>query len=83
MRQEAFESGYGWLGLRDFVVCVQSYEKDSPSSGLFRVKVYNEHGTAQRTGTCMVPGEGRIPPKACGLLSHCRDMGGTGILLGS
>ena len=30
MRQEAFESGYGWLGLRDFVVCVQSYKKRSP-----------------------------------------------------
>jgi hypothetical protein len=41
MRQEAFESGYGWLGLRDFVVCVQSYKKESPSSGLFRVTVYD------------------------------------------
>jgi hypothetical protein len=27
--------------LPGFVVCVQSYKKDSPSSGLFRVKVYN------------------------------------------
>jgi uncharacterized protein YbgA (DUF1722 family) len=57
MRQEAFESGYGWLGLRDFVVCVQSYKKDSPSSGLFRVKVYNKHGMAQRNGTGMFPRE--------------------------
>jgi hypothetical protein len=57
MRQEAFESGYGWLGLRDFVVCVQSYKKDSPSSGLFRVKVYNKHGMTQRNGTGMFPRE--------------------------
>ena len=40
-----------------FVVCVQSYKKDSPSSGLFRVKVYNEHGMAQRNGTGMFPQE--------------------------
>ena len=39
---------------KGFVVCVQS-KKDSPSSGLFRVKVYNEHGMAQRTGTGMFP----------------------------
>jgi hypothetical protein len=64
MRQEAFESGYGWLGLGIFVVCVQSYKTDSPSSGLFRVRVYNacacatgagEHGMAQRNGTGMFP----------------------------
>jgi hypothetical protein len=40
-----------------FVVCVQSYKKDSPSSGLFRVKVYNKHGMAQRNGTGMFPRE--------------------------
>jgi hypothetical protein len=40
-----------------FVVCVQSYKKDSPSSGLFRVRVYNEHGMAQRNGTGMFPRE--------------------------
>ena len=40
-----------------FVVCVQSYKKDSPSSGLFRVKVYNEHGMAERNGTGMFPRE--------------------------
>ncbi len=57
MRQEAFESGYGCLGLRDFVACVQSYKKDSPSSGLFGVKVYNEHGMAERNGTGMFPRE--------------------------
>jgi hypothetical protein len=57
MRQEALRSGYGWLGLAVFVVCVQSYKKDSPSSGLFRVKVYNEHGMAQRNGTGMFPRE--------------------------
>lgn len=28
-------------------------KKDSPSSGLFRVKVYNEHGMVQRNGTGM------------------------------
>jgi uncharacterized protein YbgA (DUF1722 family) len=27
---EAFESGYGWLGLRDSVVCVQSYKPANP-----------------------------------------------------
>jgi hypothetical protein len=40
-----------------FVVCVQSYKKNSPISGLFRVKVYNKHGTPQRTGTGMFPRE--------------------------
>ena len=62
----ALESGYGWSGLAVFVVCVQSYKKDSPSSGLFRVKVCNtfayasgagEHGMAQRNGTGMFPRE--------------------------
>lgn len=33
-------------GLHGFV-----FKKDSPSSGLYRVKVYNEHGMAERTGT--------------------------------
>jgi uncharacterized protein YbgA (DUF1722 family)/uncharacterized protein YbbK (DUF523 family) len=33
------------LGLHGFV-----FKKDSPSSGLFRVKVYNEHGMAERNG---------------------------------
>jgi hypothetical protein len=51
------ESGCGRLGLKGFVVCVQSYKKDSPSSGLFRVKVYNEHGMVQRNGTGMFPRE--------------------------
>jgi uncharacterized protein YbgA (DUF1722 family) len=31
------------------------FKKDSPSSGLFRVKVYNKHGMAQRNGTGMFP----------------------------
>lgn len=31
------------------------FKKDSPSSGLFRVKVYNEHGVAQRNGTGIFP----------------------------
>jgi uncharacterized protein YbgA (DUF1722 family)/uncharacterized protein YbbK (DUF523 family) len=39
-------------GLHGFV-----FKKDSPSSGLFRVKVYNEHGMAQRNGTGMFPRE--------------------------
>jgi uncharacterized protein YbbK (DUF523 family) len=34
-----------------------SIKKDSPSSGLFRVKVYNENGMAQRNGTGMFPRE--------------------------
>jgi uncharacterized protein YbgA (DUF1722 family)/uncharacterized protein YbbK (DUF523 family) len=38
------------VGLHGFV-----FKKDSPSSGLFRVKVYNEHGMAARTGTGMFP----------------------------
>jgi uncharacterized protein YbgA (DUF1722 family) len=40
------------VGLHGFV-----FKKDSPSSGLFRVKVYNEHGLAQRNGTGMFPRE--------------------------
>jgi hypothetical protein len=32
-------------------------KKDSPSSGFFRVKVYNEHGMAQRNRTGMSPCE--------------------------
>jgi uncharacterized protein YbgA (DUF1722 family)/uncharacterized protein YbbK (DUF523 family) len=39
-------------GLHGFV-----FKKDSPSSGLFRVKVYNEHGMAERNGTGMFPRE--------------------------
>jgi uncharacterized protein YbgA (DUF1722 family)/uncharacterized protein YbbK (DUF523 family) len=35
-------------GLHGFV-----FKKDSPSSGLFRVRVYNEHGMAQREGIGM------------------------------
>jgi uncharacterized protein YbbK (DUF523 family) len=44
-------------GLHGFV-----FKKDSPSSGLFRVKVYNEHGMAQRSGTGMFPAgaDGRV-----------------------
>jgi uncharacterized protein YbgA (DUF1722 family)/uncharacterized protein YbbK (DUF523 family) len=33
------------------------FKKDSPSSGLFRVRVYNEHGMAQRVGTGIFPQE--------------------------
>jgi uncharacterized protein YbgA (DUF1722 family)/uncharacterized protein YbbK (DUF523 family) len=32
-------------------------KKDSPSSGVFRVKVYNEHSMAQRVGTGIFPRE--------------------------
>lgn len=39
-------------GLHGFV-----FKRDSPSSGLFRVKVYNEHGMAERNGTGMFPRE--------------------------
>jgi hypothetical protein len=42
VHQATSECGYGWLGLGVFVVCVQSYKKNSPSSGLFRVKVLSE-----------------------------------------
>jgi uncharacterized protein YbgA (DUF1722 family)/uncharacterized protein YbbK (DUF523 family) len=38
------------VGLHGFV-----FKKDSPSSGLFRVKVYNEHGMAERNGIGMFP----------------------------
>ena len=54
---EAFKLGYASSGFAVFVVCVQSYKKDSPSSGLFRMKVYNEHGMAERKGTGMFPRE--------------------------
>ncbi len=40
------------VGLHGFV-----FKKDSPSSGLFRVKVYGEHGMAARTGTGLFPRE--------------------------
>ncbi|HUT21181.1 MAG TPA: DUF523 domain-containing protein, partial [Anaerolineae bacterium] len=33
------------------------FKKDSPSSGLLRVRVYNEHGMAQRVGIGMFPRE--------------------------
>jgi uncharacterized protein YbgA (DUF1722 family)/uncharacterized protein YbbK (DUF523 family) len=36
-------------------LCGFVFKKDSPSSGLFRVRVYNEHGMAQRNGTGMFP----------------------------
>lgn len=39
-------------GLHGFV-----FKKDSPSSGLFRVRVYDEHGMAQRAGIGMFPRE--------------------------
>ena len=38
------------VGLHGFV-----FKKDSPSSGLFRVKVYDEQGMPKRTGTGMFP----------------------------
>ena len=40
------------LGLGGFV-----FKNDSPSSGMFRVRVYNEHGMAERTGTGIFPRE--------------------------
>ncbi|MBN1934916.1 MAG: DUF523 and DUF1722 domain-containing protein [Anaerolineae bacterium] len=33
------------------------FKKDSPSSGLFRVRVYNEHGMAERVGVGMFAGQ--------------------------
>ena len=49
-----------WAGRRleelaDMGLCGFVFKKDSPSSGLFRVKVYNEHGIAQRHGTGIFP----------------------------
>ena len=35
--------------------CVHSYKSKSPSSGLFRVRVYDEHGNPSRTGTGIFP----------------------------
>jgi uncharacterized protein YbgA (DUF1722 family) len=34
-----------------------AFKKNSPSAGMFRVKVYNKHGMAQRNGTGMFPRE--------------------------
>jgi len=42
---------------RSFFCIGFAIKKDSPSSGLLRVKVYNEHGMAQRNGTGMFPRE--------------------------
>ena len=39
-------------GLHGFV-----FKKNSPSSGLYRVRVYNEHGMPERVGTGMFPRE--------------------------
>jgi uncharacterized protein YbbK (DUF523 family) len=55
MNSPTFELSESVHRLPGFVVCVQPYKKDSPSSGLFRVKVYNEHGMAQRNGTGIFP----------------------------
>jgi uncharacterized protein YbbK (DUF523 family) len=41
--------------LASLALCGFVFKKDSPSSGLFRVKVYNEHGMAQRNGTGIFP----------------------------
>ncbi len=38
-------------------LCGFVFKKNSPSSGLFRVKVYNEHGMPQRNGTGLFPRE--------------------------
>ena len=38
-------------------LCGFVFKKDSPSSGLIRVKVYSEHGVAARTGTGLFPRE--------------------------
>ncbi|MGQ9600356.1 MAG: YbgA family protein [Anaerolineae bacterium] len=38
-------------------LCGFVFKKDSPSSGLFRVRVYDEHGMARRTGTGIFPRE--------------------------
>lgn len=40
-------------------------KRDSPSSGLFRVKVHNEHGMAQRNGTGLIARE-VVPKQARG-----------------
>jgi len=65
-----------------FVVDIHSYKKDSPSSGLFRVKVYNAdagasgHGMAQRNGTGMFPRE--VVQKPCG--GFCQAKGPADLL---
>lgn len=38
-------------------LCGFVFKKDSPSSGLFRVRVYDEHGMPRRTGTGIFPRE--------------------------
>jgi uncharacterized protein YbbK (DUF523 family) len=35
--------------------CVQSYKSTSPSSGLFRVKIYDQHGSPSRSGPGLFP----------------------------
>ena len=40
-------------------LCGFVFKKDSPSSGLFRVKVYDQHGMPSRTGTGIFPREVR------------------------
>ena len=49
--QERLEQLVG-LGLHGFV-----FKRDSPSSGLFRVKVYDENGVPDRVGTGIIPRE--------------------------
>jgi hypothetical protein len=46
---------FEWSRRGGFLVCVQSYKKGSPSSGLFRVKIYDEHGMPSRTGPGIFP----------------------------
>jgi len=53
-RSDSQSESASLLGNR-FVGCVHSYKKNSPSSGLFRVKVYNDKGIAAHTGTGLFP----------------------------
>jgi hypothetical protein len=55
-----------------FAVCVQSYRKDSPSSGLFRVRVYNACACAQAQASTAWPS---ATARACsrGRSCQCRQ----------
>ena len=62
--------------MRGFVVCVQSYKRDSPSSGLHRVKVYTEQGMPSNIGTGIFPREvmQRFPLLPLEEEGHLQDM---------
>jgi uncharacterized protein YbbK (DUF523 family) len=61
-----------------FIYCVHYYKKDSPSSGLCRVKVHDQNGMPSKTGTGIFPAEvmKRFPllPLECEICVYPRPM---------